>query len=833
MKPIVVGVLAVSIAASGAPALAQNPAQGAPRQQVPAAGGGEIRGAVVDGEGSAPIGSAAVSVWSRADSSLVTGAVVRPDGSFRIEGLRPGSYYLKVSAPGYAARTIEDVAIAGPSGRFSAGNVPLTRSAMVLEGLTVTGERSAGATIAPDRNAYQAKDVAPAAGNASDVLQNVPSVEVDADGKVSLRGNENVVVQINGRPAPLRGAQLAGYLRQLPANLLERVEVVPNPSAKDDPEGMAGIINIVLKQNVDLGLSGGMTLAGSTSDRYVASGNVGYQSGPVTLFTSYGFNSDRRSVVGINDRLRLGAERTPLAFTEQDIAGDETNGGHNLNATLDYRLSRQDVLTNSLLVNRRNATDESLSAYSELNGTRLLLDRYDRTRDSQNDNLLVDYTLAFKRTLEPQRHELSTELRFNRSDEEDRTLLWRLPVGEAGLAAAQATPEAETNVLDALTYQLTAQADYTRMLRERTKLETGYKGNARWLDRGYEVLTDPLGTGDWESSDRSNELELDEQVHAAYGVVSQGAGKFDLQAGLRAEYARRDFSLAGAESYPHSYTSLFPSALVSYKLNDATQAKVSYSRRIRRPGTQELNPFPVFFDPQNVFLGNPELNPEYTDAIELGLQRSWRMGSLQVSPFYRHTSDVIRFIIDTDDVVAGREVTTISFKNLDTSDSWGTDVNGSLRLGPMFSGFAGFNVYKMVTEGGSAESAVSSDAVTWSGRVNGTLNVSKQTALQASYFYRAPMAIEGGRFASMAMTNLSVRHRLPGDKATVSLRVSDPFDTMRFRVEAGDDNLTQVTERKFNSRAVHLTFQYNFGKAPKIRQRPQEQADSSPSFGPQ
>jgi outer membrane receptor protein involved in Fe transport len=413
----------------------------------------------------------------------------------------------------------------------------------------------------------------------------------------------------------------------------------------------------------------------------------------------------------------------------------------------------------------------------------------------------------------------------------DATELWRQPLTMGGQIDGGRL-EAETNVTDALSHQVTAQADYTRTFATRSKLETGYKGNGRWLDNDFQVQKDALGTGVWVRSDLSNTFEFDEQVHAVYGVVSQNVGKWDLQGGLRAEYATRDFALAdSAGSFPYNYGSLFPSGLVSYKLDDASQVKLSYSRRIRRPGTQELNPFPVFFDLQNVFIGNPNLNPEYTDAFELGYQRSWKMGSMQLSPFYRRTTDIIRFIIDTDAVVAGREVTSVSFKNLASGSSWGTDVNGSLRLGPIFSGFASFNVFKMVTEGTSGESSLSSDAVAWSTRFNGTVNLSPKTSLQAMYMYRAPMNIERGRFSSTLMANFAVRHKLYGDKASVALRVSDPFNTMRFRVEAGDDNIAQITERQFNSRAAHLTFQYNFGQAPKIRQRRQEQpAETGPGF---
>ena len=311
-------------------------------------------------------------------------------------------------------------------------------------------------------------------------------------------------------------------------------------------------------------------------------------------------------------------------------------------------------------------------------------------------------------------------------------------------------------------------------------------------------------------------------------MVSQGVAKFDLQAGLRAEYASRDFSLAEpASRYPYSYRSLFPSGVVLYALSDATQMKASYSRRIRRPGTQELNPFPSFFDVQNVFLGNPNLNPEYTDAFELGLTRTLKYGTLQFSPFYRHTKDVIRIIINTADVIDGREVTSVSFSNLATSNSWGTDVNGSLRLGPKFNGFASFNVFKMVTDGGST-SSLGSNGVTWSSRANATTLLQPTLSFQASYFYRAPMKIERGEFAAMQMANVSLRKKIDGDNSSITLRISDPFNTMKFRILAGDDNVTQLTERRFGSRTMFLTYQYSYGQAPRVRQpRPEDQPQPS------
>ncbi len=794
---------ALLLFALASPLAAQNRPGAAPQA------GGEVEGRVVDGEAGEPLAGASIAIWDPSDGSIVTGAVARQDGAFRVEGVPPGTYYARISSIGYAPHKSAEFTIARESPREDLGVVRLASVAVDADEIAVNIERET-VTLAPDRNAYLARDVAPAATSASEVLENVPSVQVDADGQVSLRGNENVAIQINGRPAPVRGDQLAAYLQQLPANVIERVEVIPTPSAAQDPEGMAGIVNIVMKQNTELGTSAGFNASAATSERYNVGANLGYQKGPVTVFTTYGYFAGTRDYSGINDRERLSAIGSTLSTTEQDLTGENQRDGHNLSTTVDWSLTEKDVLTNVLTLNRRTAEEFSFSAVTEMDAGGEVIDRFARPRDSDEESFLIDYTLAHKRTWEPRKHEINSELRFNRSDDEEGSLLWRQPSLDG-----DARVEVEDQVVDALDRELVGQIDYTRPLGELTKLETGYKGTSRWLDRDYTVLEDELGTGEFTPNpELSNAFTFEEQVHAAYGVVTRSLGTVELQGGLRAEYATQDFALAD-ESFPHDYTSLFPSAIAVWNANESTQLKASYSRRINRPGTQQLNPFPVFFDTQNVFLGNPELDPEYTDAFELGYTKSGELGSLQVTPYYRHTTDVIRFLVDTEAVIDGREVTTVSFENLDQSDSYGADVNGSLRKGP-FNAFASFNVYKMKTDGGSVTD-LSSDAVTWSARVNGSYKLTPATTLQGMMFYRAPMEFETGEFSSFKMAVFTLQQKI-NDAASVTLRVIDPFDTMGFRVEAGTDDLIQITERDFNSRAAQLTLQYSFGKQPKVRQ---------------
>jgi outer membrane receptor protein involved in Fe transport len=824
MKSTLAAALGLLLAAGTLPA--QGPARGAPGAPPPS-GNGEIKGTIVDLKSSAPVARASVSVRAKASGALVAGAIAGPTGAFRVQGLRPGNYALRITFLGFEPK-LQDVAITPDKPIVDLGQVQLSRVALTLGAVAVV-EKEEAVSIQPDRNAYRAKDLAPAATNASQVLEATPAVTVDADGKVSLRGNENVAIQINGRPAPISGAQLGAYLKSLPAGLLDRVEVIPNPSAKYDPEGMAGIINIQLKQNVDLGVSAGLTVGAAKQDKYNASGNLGYQAGKLTTFSNVGIFSDDRDVTGINNLLRYDQGDALMSATNQGIRGSNGFRAQNFGTNVDYKLNRRDVWSNGISINHRDATDDSRADYSELNGTGTLLDRYYRPRANESKGLNVDYTSALKRTFEPRKHELSAEFRFNRSHDEDVTNLWRESASFSGVSDGTQIQRERDNT-DAVTKNVTGQVDYTRQLGS-TKLESGLKSNARWLDREFSVVKDSLGDENWVNSTLSNAFTFNEQVHAAYAVVSRSLGKVDAQAGLRGEYANRDFQLSD-KSYPYHYTSFFPSGVLSFNLTQSSQAKVSYSRRIRRPGTQELNPFPTFFDVQNVFLGNPALNPEYTDAYELGYNRSGKFGSFQLSPFYRHTTNVIRFIINTDDVVDGRDVTTISFKNLAKSDSWGTDVNGSFKIGKRFSGFAGGNIFKLVTEGGSTTSVAGTDAVTWSARVNGMADITPTFSVQAFHMYRAPMKVEGGKFSKMQFTNITFKKKVDGDNGSVSLRLSDPFNTGKFRVQAGTNGQTQITERSMGNRAAYLTYQWNYGQTPRIRQQqPQEQQQQGGGFG--
>jgi outer membrane receptor protein involved in Fe transport len=543
------------------------------------------------------------------------------------------------------------------------------------------------------------------------------------------------------------------------------------------------------------------------------------------LFGSYGYNSDGRRFTGINDRERFDLQHQRTGVTEQDLAGATVNRGHNLTGNAELRIGRRDVLSQALVANVRTAGEDSRLSVVERDGALVPGERYLRPRRTDTDGLLLDWTTAWRRTLAPRRHELAAEVRLNRTVDTERNGFARRSADGGTLL------EAEAFDLDARATQLTAQVDYTRPLGGATRLETGWRANSRWLDRDLDAQRDATGRGTWLPSPLGNAFGFDEHVQAGYGVLTRTVRRLEVQGGLRAEYTGRVFALADAR-YPYDYFSLFPSAALSWGGTGATQLRLGYGRRIRRPGTGELNPFPQFFDAQNVFVGNPALRPEFTDAFEGGLTRTGRRGTLQLSPFFRRTTDVIRVEVEPDAMVDGRPVTTVSYLNLATSNSYGADVNGTLTAGRKLTAVTSFNVFRLVTDGGSA-SALASDALAWSARLNATWQATPGLAVQGTYFYRAPYAIERGRWAAFQTTTFVVRHKVRGDRGLVSLRVLDPFNTNRFAIRAGTERLLQLTAREPGVRGVFVGFQYNTGQAPRLRPvRQDPQPAPSTGFGP-
>ena len=801
-------------------ALAQQRPQPEPEQRggaFAATNDARIFGTVIDDENGQHIESATVAVWRAADSTLATGAITGEGGTFEIEGLQGGNYYVKVSFVGYVTATIDDVNLETGDGTADLGSVRLTPDMAFLDEVLVEEERSF-MEVGIDKTVYNTREqLASVGGSATDVLENIPSVEVDIDGNISLRGSQAVAIHINGKPTSMSGDALASFLQGMPSNMVERVEVIPNPSARHDPEGMSGILNIVLRKDQDRGLGGSLSLGGSTASEYNGSGLVNFQKGDWNTFLNYGFRRMDRESEG--DRYRRNKFEDPLTALSQDDFGARGGFSHSLNGSVDYSLGPQSTLTYSPRVSIRTGESEGLVGYRVTNMSDELLERYRRTTLSDQNDFNMDHRLSFQRILDPGRHEFSVDIEVENESETGDELFEQQNLNFEG-DLADNTPERQVVTEDENNIEGEFQIDYMRPLLN-GRLEAGYNASIESIDNTFFSQTFDYGAGSYiPDIDLNNEFIFDEQIHSTYGIVSQEAGRFGAQIGVRAERASTKFDLTTTnETYEHSYFSVFPSAFMTYKIQEERESqkivRLSYSKRVRRPNTWQLNPFGDFQDPLFRREGNPFLNPEYTHSYEISYIQYSGPATLTVSPYFRRTVDQISW----HQFMTNEGVSIVTFRNFDMSDSWGAEVVGTVRLGDWIQANGNFNAYRVVTDGSNVDTNLSNDALGWSARANGTINVRQDLAVQLSFFYRAPMDIENGRIGSFSRANFAVRQFLFNRKGSLSLRVSDPLNMAGSRIQREDDRFYQESFRSWNAREVGLSFTYNFGTQQDRRNR--------------
>lgn len=807
-------------------ALSPAAAQTTPPAPSNAATSGAVHGRVVNSASRAPLEIATVDLSLATGSTPVARTSAGADGRFRLQGLRPGRYHLRIRALGYTPRELPSVVIASAAPDVDVGTVALTAAPLQLQAMVVRS-RQRDVELSPDRNTYVVRDMPTTrGGNALDVLRNVPAVDVDIDNVVSLRGNSGVVVQINGRPSPMKPAQLGNFLAQLPADMVDKVEVVPNPSARDDPEGVAGIINIVMRKETDAGTSGGLTIAGGTTGRAEVGGNLGYQRGPLSAYGSYGFMRDsrpRRSAI-YRENLYL----DPLTYLDESSRQTQIPLAHTLTGSATYKLGQHDELSTDLMYSTRTEAESGSILYRDLNAAHDLTGLSDRLSQGTNHEFNFESTLGYQHAFASQGHKLASELRVFRAREGGPSSLAAHALALDGTPAG--TAARETSLGWDHPDEGSFKVDYTRPLSTFVRLETGYKGSMQRFHTTLDTrVFDTTQAAFLPDTSRTSDFTYDQLVHAAYGMVDAQLGSFLLQGGLRVERATTQFHLnRGGATYDNGYNSVFPSGLVAYNFDDSHQVKLSYSTRIRRPDdTDLLDPTLHYQDPLNVSRGNPYLKPEYVRAVELGFQRTTDRVTIQLTPFYRHTLNDVRSFRSIDS--AG--VATRTFANVSTTDAYGTDANVALSGGRL-SGFAGASVFQQVSNASNLAPGLGSRIVGWSARTNASFRVTNTMDVQTLLFYRGPMTVEQGRNASRVRFSLAARQKFMGDRLNLTLRVNDPFNTSLEQSTTTDPRFYQVSAQRRADRGLLLSVNWMFGNPPKEHrgaQGDQSAGDAGPS----
>jgi outer membrane cobalamin receptor len=773
-------------------------------------GAREIHGQVVRAGSSVAIASATIDVANVATGAPAGRVTSIADGTFRVAGLAPGQYRITVRALGFGAKTLPVVALSASGADVDVGVVGLTEIPLQLQTQSVNAQREE-VQIQPDRTAYVVRDMPTTkGGTALDVLRNVPSVDIDIDNNISLRGNTGVVIEINGRPSALKGSQLGNFLEQLPADAIDHVEIVPNPSAREDAEGVAGIINIVLRQKPDAGTSGSFTVGGGTTGHLDAGVSGGWQRGPLSAFGTYALVRDNRP--RYDAIFRQDRYDTPLSYLQENGTRTQIPLVHTVTGNVAYQPSEHDELSIDGLYSQRREWETQGILYQTLDTALALDDLADRHSRDVNHEGSADAALSYKHGFARKGHTFSSELRFGEHFEGGPTDILDQALWPMSAPATTTLQEIRTVWTHSSTTSL--RLDYVHPLVRSLRFETGYRGYLQRIRttqdvRSYDsaqaaMLTDPS---------QASDFAYDALVHDVYGILDERIGRVMLQAGVRAEHAGATFDLHTRDQrYNNPYNSLFPSGLVSFALTDADQLKLSYSTRIRRPDDpDQLDPTPHALDALNISVGNPYLRPEYIRALELGFQRTGDRVTLQVTPFYRHSFNAVRGIRTLD--TAG--VTTLSYANIATTDAYGADATVALGSGSRLSGFIGGSAFHQRNNASNLDPSLSASTFGWNVRTNAAFRMSRTVDAQALVAYVGKTTVDQGWNAARTRVSLGIRDKVMADRLSLTLRIVDPFSTARERSEILDPVFTQINDRTRAIRGLQLSATWMFGRPSK------------------
>jgi outer membrane cobalamin receptor len=782
---------------------AQQPATGSP---------GRIGGVVLSDAGQ-PLTSAAVTIRNATDSATVAGGMTSKDGRFRIDGLPIGRYLVRITHIGFKPHNVVNVEVTAAEPSAELGQMKLSVAAIDVAGVEATATKSP-VIVEADRTIHDTKDmVAAKGGKAVDVLRSVPELEVDMNGKVTMRGNQSVEIHINGRKAPLRGDALTNYLQQMPGDRISKVEVIPNPSAKHDPEGSGGIVNIVMKDNADLGLSGSVSLNGSSRMHRGGGARINYQKGRFTLFTGGNFNFHDNT--SSNYDLRRNLLASPITLFEQNGSSDNSGYWNGVDLTTEFKVGKQAHFWLNGSTWGNGSENANLTAYGIMTDDRALLDSYDRFNRSEWSWRSGDVSTGFKQVFQPMKHELTIDLRryFGGSANENRI--------RKTLADATAPIELTYTDLDQDNAETSLSADYTRPL-GKGKMDLGARlaGRGNDYDNATEIFADETVTEP--TSEARNFYQYDERFNSIYVTGSHPYKKFGFTAGLRAEFATTEFVLpTTGETFSNEYHTLFPSATVSYDFGKGLTARVNYGKRIGRPWPDILNPYVPVTDPLNRRVGNPHLKPNYTHSITADLSKVGTRGTLRLAPYYRTTVNQWMDIKRVDS--AG--VSTVTWENVARVQTFGTSLTASLRPTPTgrLSGSTTFNMFRELRDAGNLTSDYINAATRWSANANAQFKIDDNTNVQTNFNYNPPRTLLQGKMSAMIWNSIGLRRQFMEKKASLNLNVNDPFDLSRWNFTTNDRTHEQLSKTTWKNRQASLSFTYNWGKPPEQQSRRQSQ----------
>ena len=769
----------------------------------------KITGKVIDAQGNIPLGYASVRLFKSADSSFVTGAITDETGGFVVD-IAVGNYYALSEFIGYKPQVTSGIRLAAGTASHDLGIIKLTASARNLQEVTVQAEKST-MELALDKKIFNVgKDLANAGGTAVDILTNVPSVAVDVEGNVSLRGSGNVRILIDGKPSGLVSLKGGSGLQQLQGSIIERVEIITNPSARYEAEGMGGIINIVLKKERKEGFNGSFDIITGYPTNYGAAANVNYRKKNLNFFVNYTMSF--RNTPGRNDVYQETYRNDSTIIMQRDMESKLRGMNNSARGGIDYYFNPKNILTGAYTWRTSKGKRFSTLKYSDYlfntaNPTGITIRTQDETETEPNS----EYAITYRRTFDRKGREFTADVRYldnwENSDQYYNENVFKPNGSPSGIP-----PLLERALNFETEKQLLFQVDYVHPFGKDGKLEAGLRSSSRDMTNDYSV-TRRNESGGWdELANLTNDFLYEEDIHAAYAIMGNKFGKFSYQVGLRGEWTGVTTELRTTkEINDRNYANLFPSAHVTYDLAKQNAIQLSFSRRVRRPQYNDLTPFATYSDNRNYWSGNPDLNPEFTNVFEGGHIRYLDKGSITSSIYYRHTTGKITSIRRVQD--NGNSYTRP--ENLGTEDAYGAEFTGSLVPYKWWKLDGSVNFFRAITDGTDVDEDFQSDTYSWFVRMMSRFTLWKSTDVQLRGNYEAPQQTPQGRRKALATLDLAATKDILKGNGTLTLSIIDVFNSRRFRSIMEGTNFYTRTNSQGRLRQINLTLNYRLHQAKK------------------
>ncbi|MCC5942331.1 MAG: TonB-dependent receptor [Balneolaceae bacterium] len=749
-----------------------------------------ISGSVIDETGSSVPGA---TVSLLVDGEVVDGIATDVSGDFTLEA-DPGNYLLRVSFVSYATFEKEVELAAGEE--YTVETIQLEEETQQLGEVLVESE-TADVEMRYDRRIYRAdSDIEAMGGSALDLLDNIPSVESDIEGNLSLRGSENVRVLINGRSSSLLSDGTEA-LAAIPSESIDRVEVIPNPSARYQAEGDAGVINIILKRNRVAGFSGSALGRTGIPGDHRLSTNLNFMANNVNWFTNIGFRYRDRPSEAFRFQRFESADTSYMYNQVQDRMRTELRG--NVRAGAEIFIGERQTLTPSVYFRFRDRNNQTDTFYRDMDLSENLLGEVFREEDQDEDRMDMELDLRYEYRFSEYRV-LNLDASIDYRPEWESGSLF-----EENRTVNQVLGMQRTDIDEQRT-RIRFNADYVHPLKERIELEAGARSSFQWIDNDYGVLENI--DGNWEPIDQfSFDFNYYRNVNALYGIASVQFGDFSLQGGLRAEQTVIDTEVTSTGSTDRqNYFDIFPSAFLGYEFNDQNSVQLSYSRRFSRPRMRSILPFSNFRDSRNIYTGNPLLNPVYSDSYEVSYMRFWQSGSLTTSLYHRYRSGVIETITDVGD----GGVTRRSPINLSNQSNWGTELALNQRIGESIRLRGSINYFQSETEGELNNQLIERSSRVTFGRMRVQWRIADGLNFQTTYMYSGPRNTTQGSRDGTYHVNSGLSMDLFDGDATLTFSGFDLFNT-RGRVNIIDEpGFYSESENRWRTRSFRVNFVYRF-----------------------